>query len=142
MEKLEFSEGSDSSEASFDFTEAKLKMQQLAETLTETNQNLHTSEFMLNQIQKVAKVKPVQNSDQNSSNKLIEDELQKIASSIRTLENQTSALPELKSQLSQRSEEVKDSSQIDFLKGAIEELKLQLQDKDAKCSALIGNVQL
>ena len=138
MEKLEFSEGSDSSEASFDFTEAKLKMQQLAETLTETNQNLHTSEFMLNQIQKVAKVKPVQ----NSSNKLIEDELQKIASSIRTLENQTSALPELKSQLSQRSEEVKDSSQIDFLKGAIEELKLQLQDKDAKCSALIGNVQL
>ena len=138
MEKLEFSEGSDSSEASFDFIEAKLKMQQLAETLTETNQNLHTSEFMLNQIQKVAKVKPVQ----NSSNKLIEDELQKIASSIRTLENQTSALPELKSQLSQRSEEVKDSSQIDFLKGAIEELKLQLQDKDAKCSALIGNVQL
>ena len=138
MEKLEFSEGSDSSEASFDFTEAKLKMQQLAETLTETNQNLHTSEFMLNQIQKVAKVKPVQ----NSSNKLIEDELQKIASSIKTLENQTSALPELKSQLSQRSEEVKDSSQIDFLKGAIEELKLQLQDKDAKCSALIGNVQL
>ena len=138
MEKLEFSEGSDSSEASFDFIEAKLKMQQLAETLTETNQNLHTSEFMLNQIQKVAKVKPVQ----NSSNKLIEDELQKIASSIKTLENQTSALPELKSQLSQRSEEVKDSSQIDFLKGAIEELKLQLQDKDAKCSALIGNVQL
>ena len=113
MEKLEFSEGSDSSEASFDFTEAKLKMQQLAETLTETNQNLHTSEFMLNQIQKVAKVKPVQNSYQNSSNKLIEDELQKIASSIKTLENQTSALPELKSQLSQRSEEVKNSSQTD-----------------------------
>ena len=140
MEKQEFSEGTDSSEASFDLTPYKVEFQQLADTLKETDKNLHTFEFMFNQYKKLAKVTPVQNQE-SSNNKLIEDELQKIASSIKTLENQTSALPELKSQLSQRSEEKDATGQIDFLKGTIEELKLQLQDRDAKCSALIESNQ-
>ena len=141
MEKQEFSEGTDSSESSFDLNPYKVEFQQLANTLKETDQNLHTFEFMFNQYKKLAKVAPVQNQDSSKSTKQIEDELQKIVSSIKTLENQTSALPELKSQLSQRAAEDKDSGQIEFLKGTIEELKLQLHDRDAKCSALIESNQ-
>ena len=80
---MELSEGNDSSEASFDLTPYKVEFQQLANTLKETDQNLHTFEFMFNQYKKLAKVTPVQNDKE--SNKYIEDELQKIASSIKTL---------------------------------------------------------
>ena len=50
---MELSEGNDSSEASFDLTPYKVEFQQLANTLKETDQNLHTFTLMFNQYKKL-----------------------------------------------------------------------------------------
>merc|ERR1712083_1156793 len=93
------------SEASFDLAPTIQKeIKQLADSLRETNQNLHTYEFMMGQYKKLAKVSPV---IQTQNNHPLEEELKRIANSIKSIESRegtvTNELHQLKSQMSQNS---------------------------------------
>jgi len=130
------------SEASFDLAPTIQKeIKQLADSLRETNQNLHTYEFMLGQYKKLAKVSPV---IQTQNNHPLEEELKRIANSIKSIESRegsfTNELHQLKSQMSQKSvNESKNDTKLNkvaFLEGTIEELKAQLKVKEEKCTTL------
>ena len=133
----EFEESISSSEASFDLAPINQEFKQLAESLRETNQNLHTFEFMLGQYKKLAKVAPVQ----IQNNNVLEEELKRIAHSIKSIENRegniTSELETLKSKLNKDDSTSQYEGRVSFLEGTILELKAQLQARDEKCSALI-----
>merc|ERR1712008_60639 len=131
------------SEASFDLAPTIQKeIKQLADSLRETNQNLHTYEFMMGQYKKLAKVTPV---IQNQNNQPLEEELKRIANSIKSIESRegtvTNELHLLKAQLTQdkssKSGNNGDLSKIAFLEGTIKELKVQLNAKEEKCTSLL-----
>ena len=90
----------------------------------ETNQNLHTYEFMMGQYKKLAKVTPV---IQTQNNQPLEEELKRIANSIKSIESRegtvTNELQLLKAQLTQdkssKSGNNGDLSKIAFLEGDI-----------------------
>ena len=92
--------------------------------IRETNQNLHTYEFMMGQYKKLAKVTPV---IQNQNNQPLEEELKRIANSIKSIESRegtvTNELHLLKAQLTQdkssKSGNNGDLSKIAFLEGDI-----------------------
>ena len=119
-------ESPSTSEASFDLAPTIQKeIKQLAESLRETNQNLHTYEFMLGRYKKLAKVSPIP----TQNNQHLEEELKRIADSIKTIESRegciTNELHLLKSKLCQQndtsSKPEKDSAaelnKIAFLEG-------------------------
>merc|ERR1712218_163156 len=76
------------------------EIQQLADSLKQTNENLYTFQFMLNQYKKLARVAPIQNTVKNDC---IEKELKQISHSIKQLESKdySSNFQELKDHLSQ-----------------------------------------
>ena len=88
----------------------------------ETNQNLHTYEFMLGQYKKLAKVSPV---IQTQNNHPLEEELKRIANSIKSIESRegsiTNELYQLKSQMSKKTDtEYNDDTKLNkiaFLEG-------------------------
>ena len=88
----------------------------------ETNQNLHTYEFMMGQYKKLAKVTPV---IQTQNNQPLEEELKRIANSIKSIESRegtvTNELQLLKAQLTQdtssKSGNNGDLSKIAYLEG-------------------------
>ena len=90
--------------------------------IRETNQNLHTYEFMLGQYKKLAKVSPV---TQIQNNQPLEDELKRIANSIKSIESRegtiTNELQLLKTQFNQNASNTStnnaDLSKIAFLEG-------------------------
>ena len=135
MGEVEQEESISSSEASFDLAPINQEFKQLADSLRETNQNLHTFEFMLGQYKKLAKVAPLQ----NDNNNLLEAELKRIAKSIQSIEsregNLTSELEQIKTQLSPKvgQSPPENVARISFLEGTILELKAQLEAKEVKC---------
>jgi len=135
-------ESPSNSEASFDLAPTIQKeIKQLADSLRETNQNLHTYEFMLGQYKKLAKVSPV---IQTQNNHPLEEELKRIANSIKSIESRegsiTNELYQLKSQMSKKTDtEYNDDTKLNkiaFLEGTIDELKAQLKAKEEKCTTL------
>jgi hypothetical protein len=90
----------------------------------ETNQNLHTYEFMLGQYKKLAKVSPV---IKTQNNQPLEEELKRIANSIKSIESRegtiTNELHLLKTKLTQdasnKSGNNGNLSKIAFLEGDI-----------------------
>ena len=129
------------SEHSFDLAPAiTLEIQQLAESLKETNENLYTFQFMLNQYKKLARVVPqVQSSDfavAVDKNAIIEDELKKISQSIQQLEAKDEThFQEIKLHLNQQPKALNklDTSE---LKEVISELTNKLSVQEDKCVAL------
>merc|ERR1712018_168082 len=100
------------------------EIQQLADSLKQTNENLYTFQFMLNQYKKLARVAPIQNTVKNDS---IEKELKQISHSIKQLESKdySSNFQELKDHLSQPQNSINDLD-ISQLKDVISELKDKL----------------
>lgn len=117
------------------------EIQQLADSLKQTNENLYTFQFMLNQYKKLARVAPIQNTVKNDC---IEKELKQISHSIKQLESKdySSNFQELKDHLSQPQNSINDLD-ICQLKDVISELKDKLTTQDNRCVTLTEvNVRL
>ena len=139
-------EESDSSEASVDHVPIiTQEIQQLAQSLNQTNENLYTFQFMLNQYKKLARVAPTIQSEQKKDS--FEEELKRISQSIQQLEAKDNTIStnfqEIKEYMKQPLQSPISQLDVAQLNQLILDLKEKLASQDNRCASLTErNVRL